>query len=309
MSTQAHNAILERDLRKAEAKPIIDLASDLLKEMVNFSTHALVRCIAERRFRQDEDIALVALYRHIIEMTDGIEVLVSQSCAIPAIPLLRSSFESLLFQKYILENEQEYSRRALAWLVGYVYQRLASYERLDSTTNRGQHFYSFVESDIFASRIDLSSIGSQQAINNLQQFLNKGHIQPIATAFTSSGRTLSWYQLNGGPSDLAALAQRVNMRATYDILYREWSRVTHGQDLLAFIDRTSEGESALGRIRNTERLKEVSSFAASFLLGATRQTVGKFRPGETLGYWYIDKIRERYIQLTSTSIDSIVEAF
>ena len=42
-----------------------------------------------------------------MEMTDGIEVLISQACVVPAIPLLRSSFEALISMEYILEKEEQ----------------------------------------------------------------------------------------------------------------------------------------------------------------------------------------------------------
>ena len=190
MPTEAHDTILDRDLSKVAAEQLIGLATPLLEELVNYSTNALVRCILEPGFQKDVDLAMVGLYRHIIEMTDGIETLVAQSCAIPAIPSLRSSFESLLYQEYILESEQEYSRRSLSWLVGYVHQRLSMYERLDPSTDRGQEFQRFVQDDIIARTVEfLSALEAQDAIDNLQALLIQPHIEPIEEEFASFGGT------------------------------------------------------------------------------------------------------------------------
>ena len=79
----------------------------------------------------DEDIATLALYRQIIEITDGLEVLVSSCCPLAAIPLIRNSFEAFLSLDYILENENDYKNRSLAWIVGHIHNRLDFYERLD----------------------------------------------------------------------------------------------------------------------------------------------------------------------------------
>ncbi|MCA1554180.1 MAG: DUF5677 domain-containing protein [Chloroflexi bacterium] len=76
------------------------------------------------------------LYLHIIEMTDGIEALIAESCPIPAIPLVRSSFEARLSIEYILKAD--YQRRSLAWLLVYAHYRLNGYESLDPSTDRGQ---------------------------------------------------------------------------------------------------------------------------------------------------------------------------
>ena len=302
MPTEAHDTILDRDLSNSAAEQLIGLAAPLLEELVNYSTNALVRCVMEPGCQKDVDLVVVGLYRHIIEMTDGIETLVAQSCAIPALPLLRSSFESLLYQEYILESEQEYSRRSLSWLVGYVHQRLAMYERLDPSTGRGQEFQRFVQDDINARTVEFPTAGeAQDAIANIQALLIQPHIEPIEVEFASLKGTPRWYHLFGGPANLADLATRVRRRAQYDFLYRTWSMTAHGQDLLPFIGRTPEGEPAIGRLRDPEMLKEVASFAASFLIESTRRTVGKFRPGETFHHWFTREVQERYMQLSSLS--------
>jgi hypothetical protein len=301
MPTEANEYILDRDLAKVAAAQVIELASPLLQELVNFSTHALVRCVSERGFQQEGDLAVVGLYRHIIEMTDGIETLVAQGCVIPGIPLLRSSFESLLYQEYILENEQDYIRRSLSWLVGYVHQRLALYERLDSSTARGQEFQRFVQDDSIARTVAFPpTTEAQEAIANLQSLLNQPHIQPIEIEFSSFGKKPNWYRLFEGPANLADLSSRLNRRALYE-LYRTWSRTAHGQDLLSFIDRTPEGEPAIGRLRDPELLKEVARYAAHFLIESTRRTVKKFRPGETFHHWYTREVQERYMRLSRLS--------
>jgi hypothetical protein len=122
-------------MSKVEAKNIIDVASPLLQELVNYGTNAYVRCGTSASGKENEDVAAIILYLQIVEMTDGIEALVSQSCPAPAIPLVRSSFEALLFLDYILELD--YVRRSLSWLVGYVHNRLDSYALLDTSTIRG----------------------------------------------------------------------------------------------------------------------------------------------------------------------------
>jgi len=137
MPTNALDSILYRELSKVSAREIISIASPLLQELVNYATNALARCANAKNRKVDEDLAILVLYRHIIELTDGIEVLVSESSPVPAIPLVRSSFEALLAMEYILENGQEYERRSLSWLVGYVHKRLDLYDRLDPSTQKG----------------------------------------------------------------------------------------------------------------------------------------------------------------------------
>ena len=96
MPTDSHPAILDRDLSVAGARPAIELVTNTLGEVINYSTWALVRCQASGTGEADEGLAPLTLYRHLIEMTDGIEVLLGRCCPGPAIPLLRSSYEARL---------------------------------------------------------------------------------------------------------------------------------------------------------------------------------------------------------------------
>lgn len=302
MPTKPLESILYRELSKAEAKDIIEIASPLLQELVNYATNALARCATSTSGKEDEDLAVLALYRHIIEMTDGIEVLISQCCAIPAIPLLRSSFEALLSIEYVLENDQEYARRSLSWLVGYVHKRLDLYERLDTSTAKGKEFKRFFDEDKNIFNVPLPpAVEAQKAKANLQSMLAKPHLQPIEAEFSSYRRRPHWYKLFDGPSDLPALARHLKRRGQYEVLYRYWSRVAHAQDLLSFIARTAKGEPSIGRLRDPSLIKEVASYAASFILGATRLVLGKFRPGEDLSKWYKREVRERYLTITKAA--------
>jgi hypothetical protein len=293
--TKPLESILYRELSRVQAKEIIEVASSLLQELVNYATNALARCATSATGGIDEDIAILALYRHITEMTDGVEVLISQASPNPAMPLVRSSFEALLSIEYILEEDQYYVHRAIAWLVGYVHQRLDLYERLDVSTAKGKQFRPLFDSGRIASNIRLPPLAEvQKAQANLRSFLSKSHIQPIEAEFRKHKRRPHWYQLFGGPSSLWALSRHLKRGAQYEVLYRYWSRAAHAEDLLTFIDTNAQGEQAIGRLRDPSRIQEVTRFTVGFMLNATRLVLGKFRPGEDLSRWYKREVRQRY---------------
>lgn len=217
MPTEALKTLLYRDLSKAAASEIIGLASPLLQESVNYSTNALVRAFTSSA-RTDEDFAVFALYRQVIEMTDGIEVLISASCPDPAIPLLRSCFEAMLAVEYILESRKDYTRRALAWLVGHVTQRLKLYDRLDPDTEAGKGFKESIETDKTLVGLDLDlSKEARAARANLEPILERPHIKPIYDEFRRCGKP-RWYKLFDGPSNLRELAIHLKRGGQYDYL-------------------------------------------------------------------------------------------
>ena len=289
MSTKPHEAILYRELSIVDAKELIDISSPLLKEQINFGTNALVRCQSSAKGEIDVDLAILALYRHMLEVTDGLEVLTSHACVIPALPLLRSSFEGYLSMEFILEKDQDYETRSLSWLLGYAHARLNMYKRLDPSTNKGKEAKRVFEDDLVASTIlplkyPLSK-KNKFAMDNLESFLSKDHIKPINEEYQKH-KNPKWFHLFDGPSNIRELAIHFKMGGFYEILYRYWSRSAHSQDLLSFISRTADGESAIGRVRNTKELAKVVSLASTFLLGATRIMLNKFRPGEDLSAWF-----------------------
>lgn len=302
MPTKPLESILYRELSKAEAKEFIDTASPLLQELVNNATNVLARCADSTSNKVDEDVAILALYRHIIEMTDGIEVLISQCCGVPAVPLLRSSFEASLSIEYIVEKDTEYTRRSLAWLIGYVHKRLDMYERFDPSTTKGQEFKRLFDQDKTLSTIKMPpSSEAQKAIANLQPMLSKPHLKDVEKEYSSYKRAPNWYQLFGGPPHLRALAEYLKRGAQYEFLYRQWSTTSHAQNLLPFMARTEKGESAIGGIRNAKELKTVTSFTSTFILDATRLILGKLRPGENFSKWYIEEVRDRYSIITAAN--------
>lgn len=102
--TQSFKPLLSRDEVKVIAKPAIDIASPVLQETINYATHAFERCRTSKKGSLEEAFPLLASYLHIIQMTDSIEVLISNSCGAPADLLLRSSWEAKLAIEYILEK-------------------------------------------------------------------------------------------------------------------------------------------------------------------------------------------------------------
>lgn len=304
MPTKPFEPLLYRELAKVQVKEIIDVSSPLLQELVNYATNAFQRCQTSSTGAKDEDLPILVSYLHIIEMTDGIEVLISQSCPIPAIPLLRSSFEAQLTIDYLLEAD--YQRRAFAWLVEYAHQRLTQYEMLDPSHQRGKDFRAVLLADEVGQSMKLPTIPDlPQAIQNLQSLLSKPNYNVVETEYQNikkiKKRKPNWYSLFGGPSDLRQLARHVGRGGQYDFLYRYWSRIIHAHDLSRYLTRTSEGTPAFKPLRNPEEIRQVYGITATLIIAATRKMLGKFRPGEETSFrkWYIREVKDRYLALLS----------
>jgi len=295
MPTEPLETVLNRDLSRVAFHEIILIASPLLRELVNYATNAYARCVSSSNKRENEDVALFVLYLHTIEMVDGVEILISQSCPTPAIPLVRSAFEAQLAMEYILETD--YVQRSLAWLAGYAHERISGYERLDPSTQKGKQFQSGKEKDAVAQGITLPAPQYiQHAIARLQNLLSSPQFQPVE-AERKKAKSTKWHQLFDGPRSLETLAGHLNHGAVYDFLYRSWSLTTHASDVSRFIQRQESPDPITRLIRDGTDIPNTAHMAASIMLATTRLLLAKFRPDEDLNSWYLREVRGKYFKL------------
>ncbi len=133
--TEPVTGMLNRVQAVADARDLVEAANPLLSEIVNYSTWVFRRCISGRE-RTHFDLPALTLYLHIIEITDGVQILVSQSCSEPTVPLIRSSFEAFLSLEYLLKVD--YKNRALCWLFMEHKRESRKYSLLDPVSQEGK---------------------------------------------------------------------------------------------------------------------------------------------------------------------------
>lgn len=302
MPTDPHQDILYRELAIVQVRDLFPNVAPLLREIVNFGTNAFVRCLSYGEGEENVHLAPFTLYRHVLELTDSIEVMVDNGCPSAATPNLRSSFEGLLSLEYITETPADYRTRSLSWLAAYIRRRLRTYRPLLVSSSEGKEFLTAIEEDKTVR--DFPSLPQDKvtaAIVNLENLLSKDQFREIQNAFSGYKREPHWYQLFGGPSNLQKLARHLGRPAQYDVLYRQWSTVSHAGDFSPFIAPAPPGQKAIRGLRDLASTNEVTTFAATFLIDATRLLIDKFHPGETWGDWYMREVRDSY-RTTARSI-------
>lgn len=292
--------ILDRDLAKVTAKDLIDVASPLLVEVVNHATLAFQRCQvsigqgpdAEQGKDEGQHVAPFILYRHIIEITDSVEVLISNACSEPTVPLLRGILEALLSLDYMLK--EDYTRRSLCWLCSYVHKRIEAYELLDPSTTRGQRFKTILEDE---GDMAVPDLGLSANADKMRRMLTSD-LSSIEAEYQNQKRLQrksipNWYSLYGGPKNLYELAVHIGKGGYYETLYRGWSSMLHATDASRYLTTTTKGQAGFHPIRYPASLKDYAWLAGSFLMMATSLMIQKFRPGEDLSRWYKAEVKER----------------
>jgi hypothetical protein len=311
--TEPFRKLLDRDLAKVTAKPIIDVASPLLIEVINHATMAYQRChVSAGRDSStgatSEHFAPLMLYQHMIEMADGLESLISSSCSGPALLILRTMLEALLSLDYMLQ--EDYRKRSLSWLCSCIHKRIEAYELLDPTTDRGRELKKTLEKEGNSS---VTGFSLSENVQGLQRVL-VGDLAVIEDEYQrqkkSRRRTPHWYSLFDGPTDLRGLAVAVSRASFYDLLYRSWSSVMHATDASRFLSQTSDGAAAFQQIRYPENLKDYTWLAVNFVVISTGMMIQKFRPGENLSPWYNTEVKARlgYLANVQVEINSIQDS-
>lgn len=312
MPTDSFKEQLDRDLAKAEARALIEASCPLLRELVNYGTWACVRCMRapdeDRVSGENEGIAPLVLYEQLIEQTDSIEVLLSESCVNGAVPLLRSSFEAVLSLEYILTSDRTFQQRTLAWVCGYIHRRIQKHEEMDPGTHRGANRLEVMET-FFGHKIP--AYDSSEGVQRLQAVLERPQFKDLETDYQArlaknKGRAPEWFSLLGGPRNRRLLASFLNHEPEYLALYGDWSDITHATDASVYLVGAGKetNQAAFRPLRYAAMLPQRAFLAASFLLRGTRLMLQHFRPNEPgLGSWYLRDVKERYQLLHKLQVE------
>jgi len=311
MPTEPYDIILPRNIENPELERMLGMFSDLIEETVNYGTHVFTWCFETARGK-DENVPIFMSYRHILELLDAISILMRQSCIDPCIVLLRAVFESTLSIEYILENNT--IQRGMDFMVSYYHNELKHYRRWDPDDPMYAEFQSILRSDKILGNWELSEIPDvkeeiekRKKIFELERYReSEAEYQNLRRRGTTNPK---WYSLHNGPSSIEKLAERLDRRGMYNILYRQWSKSVHGTDLIrGKISIDDEKRVSVHQIRLPTNAEEVTKYSVSFALLNMRTFTDRFCPNKKAEntQWYKDNIQSQYVELVEKNIIKVV---
>jgi hypothetical protein len=309
MPTEPYKPILDRDLTKI--KPFSDKISPVLQEVINYATQFYQRCQISKECKGDETYPVLALYLHIIQMADSIEVLISNGCSEPANLLLRSSFEAKLSISYILEKNV--SQRSISWMVKNIIDQIKQLERHDPSSPKYKEFKETLSQDKLGNIDEFQKIPDiSERITKLKEALTKpdyaeAYAEYQALRKRNRGVHPEWYSLFDGPKNLRELAKYFKQGLVYETLYAYWSRISHVSDALHLTMPLEDGDSVLGPIRNPINSINIGTTILSQLIESIQLLMMKYRPYESNKFykWWRTDIRERHFELMGLSIGQL----
>ncbi len=275
---------------------VIDFAATFLRETVDFATAVYSDCVRNPANSKDENHSIFLLILHMIEMTDGVALLIEQGCAIPAIPIVRSCFEALISLEYIAQEDT--LRRSLAWHVGQIHNQLAYHELHDPDTQLGVEHHEALSNDRYLRLYEFPVPGEKlddfrEKEEKLRAVLAKPPLDIVEIEYQDQrrkmrkGRHPQWFQLFDGPENIRRLAIKVGAKATYDDFYQVYSSVSHPQNMARFMKNANADQGSVF-LRDPAHIRNVTSYAASFMMHGVR-ILNELMPSTSIDVkrWYV----------------------
>jgi hypothetical protein len=239
------------------------------------------------------DLASLALYRHLVHMADGIEGLLSIRAARPAIPLLRSAFETYLSLAFI--HQKDYKKRSLAWIWHQYKQRIRELEVLDPSTRLGKEVDENIRQIVSdwqdnprravqaeVERREIRRILNQPPLDSLNKEFEAWRKKKEECKEKRKGKRKRndphWYNLFGGPANLFELAKCLKLLPVYRIYYQHWSAIQHGTEWEGLLQSQPDGLEEFDQLRSSEsdECDNIKLGAEIFVRESSKLMVAKF---------------------------------
>lgn len=304
MPTEPLRFLLDRNEAIKSQKQFIEATCPLLRELINEGTCVARRCEVTSPFDGYETIAPILIYTQMLELCDGVEVQLSNAVSRPAIPLVRGMFECWLQLAYMLKGDSR--RRCLQYLLAEFHSKIEATNRWTASTP-----------DAERRRNELAKLDPELSADNLRAMLPCEHPEKRLEVLMnevpglreveeerkklrhSKQRFKDWFNLFDGPKDRQKLAEAVDAVTYYDVIYNEFSNVSHGGATLSRLSEGTDGNTMILAMRQPQYFWDAGFFACHFLLDATRLLLRHFR-NESPAHWYAREVQEAYSKLAKS---------
>lgn len=228
----------ENDLKKVQLSKCISYGDLVMKEIVQDN----------KKFTNTELIVL-SLYRNVLELLDGLFLLIDHNSRSSSIVVLRSLFEASANFSYLLIDQEKIEERANHYYVGFAMEEIKVCEKILALDRKGTLSPERLQKKINDHYINLN--GYQN--NNYKEWMrlkSKLVLQRKNPDFHPN-----WYSVFKGPRSLKQLAVKVNLKDVYDLIYSNFSLETHGFASLDGIRRMQDGGVKFQPLRSIETLQ------------------------------------------------------
>lgn len=245
--------------------------------------------------------------RSVIDLLDGIELLVRGGSSFSCFPLLRSAMEGYWGMKWVLDDTT--GRRGKVYQVAHAHRAIEYSQRFDRRTRANEQLRKALEGQPHVQLLKGGGVDADAVARKKLALLAEPEYADIEQAWQTAaakrkkaGRAgaPAWYSIFGKPESIRALAYAVEEGFTYETMYALHSDSVHGGNALDHIGPAPEGEEKPIRpIRHPGWLSKVTSHSVNIACGIAPLLLTRYAPdqGAVFLQRYESALRPRILQL------------
>lgn len=214
----------------------IDFYCSLIDEIVQRTEWVIEKAQFHYSEQPLELAALISL-RQMMDLADGISLLVKHYSNDAAIPVIRTLFEVSVGLEYLIKDD--YDKQAAKLLFFYYKMQEIELLKRKAGTSENQKLLKSLQSDENVARETIDAVTAEanidEAIFSVQKTLEHSVYAEVAEYYktANSAKRKNWYSLLDGPLNFRELVNNVGMNSRYDISYAKWSGQVHGWDIIS----------------------------------------------------------------------------
>ena len=286
-------------------EPILDrgypsrrIANDLephvayLAELVDYGVQFMKRALASSARDVPAVVILPVLLRQALAFADAVYIHLRAGAVYSSVPDLRSLFEATLSMEWILVGPPSRRVPTDEWVSNWTRQFYVAELRAERVWTRrcvpGTHDHAVFRKAAPKLAADLVSKpavvqGARDRLKEIQRHIRSRPLlraanQRLGPLAKKLGREPEWYR-PAGPSSLRQMAQRLERDAEYEVLYKQWSEVSHGSRSSTHISITGS-TLVIDPIRSPAELPTILLLTSRVLERALLLAMDRFRPDE-----------------------------
>lgn len=249
------------------------------------------------KYELEEEYAPVfSSYMHILNMVDGISIMIKKGATDGIKPLLRSLFETSLYFEYMLKETK--LKGVISYQVAYANNEIKTRKMFDHETDSGKNF---AESFLKEYGHYIESFSENESNKFLYQLLESEPYLSVNNEWKrlkklKRGNHPNWYNLYSDIRNLKELATYLTKEAKYNFLYKDLSSFLHGSQTMKNV-KSSNGIGVIPGIRNVEGIENYTSFTIEIISGIYRLIEPR-----KFAKWYVEHISDDYKKITDMNI-------
>jgi hypothetical protein len=306
-----HSHMLDRQHARAEVERAYGQHLNLLKEIIDYGTHLLLRLWKSSDGATADAVIIGALLRNVLRGLDTAHICIEHGQQDGAQIAIRSALEASWGTSWVIQENTQ--RRAGQYFVSYLRQQRLWALRVTPDTAEHAAFVRGIETEFDPLRMKGSEKYEPTRLTpeTVAVLLDLDEFRDINLTFERSkaarrGAEPMWYQ-PGGPRSIAEMAAAVGKTAQYRVFYHGFSASAHGSALREALDFSRPGKIIFEPIRGFDRIGQCVSLVASIALDTYRQLLRFYRPEEVQQFSkrYVERWRSRYTKIPTPVVETI----